>query len=751
MNVQTGQGGRLVQSSAGPAGPAWVGDFWGGLAAMLVAMPSSIAFGVLVFTALGPEMAGQGAMAGMFGAAALGLVASLVGRTGGLISAPCAPAAAVLAALVAGVLSGTAGRAVGPQSVPALLALTALLAAGLQILYGAIGGGRLIKFIPYPVVSGYLSGVGVLIALGQLPKLLGLPEGMSLGRGLFRPSAWQWQGLAVGLVTIVVVGVAPRFTRRVPAVILGLFGGLLAYFALAAYWPALRELAGNALVIGPIPAPGPFLESIAGQAGAARAMDPACLRAIVVPAVTLSVLLSIDTLKTCVVLDALTGTRHKSDRELVGQGAGNLLSALVGGMPGSGTMGPTLVGLAGGARTHRAGLIEGTLVVLAIVLLGRLIAWVPIAALAGILLVVAWRMFDRGMFRLVLRPAGRMDFAVILAVVLVAVTVDLIAASGVGVALAILLFLRDQVRGSVIRRKSYLTHVSSKTRRLAAERAILDRYGEQGVLCELQGNLFFGTADQLYTQLEADLKATRFILLDMRRVQSIDYTAVHLFEQMQGRLAQRGGRLLFSGMPSTIFDRRGMEHYLKELGVVRVGGDFMICETLDAALEWMEERILEEQIEPRQGEGPPREVKDIDLFRGLDERALAALARCMRELSVAAGQRIITHGDRGDDIFFVRRGSVQVMLPLVGGKRHHLATIGRGDFFGELTFLDRGIRSTDVEAKVPTDLYVLSRADFTGQVQSGATFGVEVLARLAVAISDRLRQANTELRMLDER
>ena len=749
MNAQTGQGGRLVQSSAGPA---WVGDFWGGLAGMLVAMPSSVAYGVLVFTALGPEMAGQGAMAGMFGAAALGLVAPLVGRTGGLISAPCAPGAAVLAALVAGVLSGTAGRAVvGPQSVPALLALTALLAAGLQILYGAIGGGRLIKFIPYPVVSGYLSGVGVLIALGQLPKLLGLPEGMSLGQGLFRPSAWQWQGLAVGLVTIVVVGVAPRFTRRVPAAILGLFGGLLAYFALAAYWPAMRELAGNALVIGPIPAPGPFLKSIAGQAGAAWAMDPACLRAIVVPAVTLSVLLSIDTLKTCVVLDALTGTRHKSDRELVGQGAGNLLSALVGGMPGSGTMGPTLVGLASGARTHRAGLIEGTLVVLAIVLMGRLIAWVPIAALAGILLVVAWRMFDRGMFRLVLRPAGRMDFAVILAVVLVAVTVDLIAASGVGVALAILLFLRDQVRGSVIRRKSYLTHVSSKTRRLAAERAILDRYGEQGVLCELQGNLFFGTADQLYTQLESDLKATRFILLDMRRVQSIDYTAVHLFEQMQGRLAQRGGRLLFSGMPSTAFDRRGMEHYLKELGVVREGGDFAIYETLDAALDWMEECILEEQIEPRQSEGPPREVKDIDLFRGLDERALVALAGCMREMSVAAGQRIITHGDQGDDIFFVRRGSVQIMLPLPGGKRHHLATIGRGDFFGELTFLDRGIRSTDVEAKVPTDLYVLSRADFSGLVQSGATFGVEVLARLAVAISDRLRQADAELRMFDER
>jgi sulfate permease, SulP family len=742
MNAQTGQLGL---------GPSWIGDFWGGLTAMLVALPSSVAFGVLVFTAMGPGLAGQGAMVGMFGAAALGLVAPLVGRTGGLISAPCAPAAAVLAALVAELLSRTGGAAVRPESVPAILALTGLLAAGLQVLYGAIGGGRLIKFVPYPVVSGYLSGVGILIALGQLPKLLGLPKGMGLAQGLFRPAAWQWQGLTVGLITIVVVGVAPRLTRRVPAAILGLASGLAAYFALAAFWPAMRGMAGNPLVIGPMPAPGPFLEALTGRAGAVGALDPACLRAIVVPALTLSVLLSIDTLKTCVVLDALTGTRHKSDRELVGQGAGNLVAALAGGMPGSGCMGPTLVGLASGARTHRAGLIEGALALLAIALLGPLIAWVPIAVLAGILLVVAWRMFDRGMFRLAFHPAGRMDFAVILAVVLVAVTVDLIAASGVGVALAILLFLRDQVRGSVIRRKRDLAQISSKTCRLAADRAILDRCGNQGVLCELQGNLFFGTADQLFTQLEPDLKMARYVLLDMRRVQSIDYTAAHLFEQMEGRLAQRGGRLLFSGMPSTIFDRRGMEHYLTELGVVRKGGYVMISETLDAALEWMEESILAGQIGPRQGEGPPLEIKDIDLFRGLDEQALAALARCTREQSAAEGQRILTHSDPGDDIFFVRRGSVQIMLPLVGGKRHHLATIGRGDFFGELTFLDRGIRSTDVEAKVPTDLYLLSRSDFTALAETGAPFCVEITARLAVAIARRLRQADAELRMLDER
>lgn len=718
---------------------------------MLVALPSSIAFGVVTYTAMGPEYAGAGAMAGILGAAALGLVAPLVGRTAGLISAPCAPAAAVLSAMIAGLLAGKDGASLAPASIPPLLALTALLAAGLQLLYGAIGGGRLIKFIPYPVVSGYLSGVGVLIALGQLPNLFGLPKGVSLARGLSSPELWRWEGLTVGIVTIVLTGMAPRITRKAPAAIIGLLGGILAYFVLAVFLPSLRTLQGNSFVIGPTQASGSLLDAMGSRATSLLSLNLNSLQRIIVPALTLSVLLSIDTLKTCVGLDALTRSRHKSDRELMGQGIGNLASFLVGGMPGAGTMGPTLVNVTSGGRTPRSGMIEGGFVVLALLFLSGLIAWVPIGALAGILLVIAWRMFDRSMFRLLRYPAGRQDFAVIAGVILVSITVDLIAASGVGVALAILLFIRDQIRGSVIRRKLYLSHMPSKTRRLAAEREILNRQGDQGVFCELQGNLFFGTTDQLFSQLEPDLRTKRFILLDMRRVQSMDYTAAHLFEQMHAQLAERRGQLLFSGMPSGLLEERDFEHYLVQLGVVREGGGVMISETLDGALEWMEDRILETAGKGEEDEEQLLEVKDFDLFRQFDERTLAELAACMAERSVAQGETVFSKGDKGDEIFLVRRGSIRILLPLEGGKRHHLATIGRGDFFGELTFLDRGIRSADAEAKLPTELYSLSRARFNVQSRSDAVLGVQVFARLASAIADRLRQADAELRVLEER
>lgn len=718
---------------------------------MLVALPSSIAFGVLTYTVMGPEYAGAGAMAGILGAAALGLVAPLVGQTGGLISAPCAPAAAILSGVIAQLFAGKVGPGLAPTSILPLLALTALLAAGLQVLYGAIGAGRSIKFIPYPVVSGYLSGVGILIALGQLPKLFGLPKGTPLAQGLISPELWKWEGLAVGVVTIVLMGTAPRITRKVPAAIIGLLGGIIAYFVLALFSPGLLTLQGNPLVIGPIQASGSFLDAIVGRATSLFSLNLASIQLIIIPALTLSVLLSIDTLKTCVGLDALTRSRHKSDRELMGQGIGNLASFLVGGMPGAGTMGATLVNVTSGGRTPRSGIIEGGFVVMALLLLSRPIAWVPIGALAGILLVIAWRMFDRSMFRLLRYPAGRLDFAVIAGVVIVSITVDLIAASGVGVALAILLFIRDQIRGSVIRRKYYLNQMSSKTRRLAPEREALNQHGDQGVFCELQGNLFFGTTDQLFSQLGPDLRIKRFILLDMRRVQSMDYTAAHLFEQMHAQLAERGGQLLFSGMPSGLLEQRNFEHYLVQLGVVREGGGVMISETLDGALEWMEERILEAARVRKRDEEQLLEVKDFDLFRGFDERRLSDLAACMRELSLAQGEKFFSLGDEGDEIFLVRRGSVRIMLPLEGGKRHHLATIGRGDFFGELSFLDRGVRSADVEAKGPTDLFALSRARFNVQSRSDPTFGVQVFARLAFTIALRLRQTDAELRVLEDR
>jgi SulP family sulfate permease len=715
---------------------------------MLVALPSAIAFGVLVFSAVDPSFVGRGAMYGMLGAAALGLVAPLFGGTPALITGPCAPAAAVLA----GMATELVRRGAEPALIPGLLAGTALIAAALQIVYGILRGGRFIKYIPYPVVSGYLSGVGLIIALGQLPKLLGLPKGTGLLQGLINPASWKMPGVIVGIITIIVMIYAPRLTRKIPAAILGLLAGVCTYFLLGLFSRDLLTTFNNPLIIGPIKASGSLLDSIAAQFAGLGDIHGNDLKLVAYTALALSALLSIDTLKTCVVLDALTRGRHNSNRELLGQGIGNLAAFSVSGMPGAGQMGATLVNVTSGGTTRNSGALEGVFVVLAILLLGPLIAWVPIGALAGILLVVAFRMFDWSAFKLLRYADTRFDFSVIAAVVIVAETVGLIAASATGVGLAILLFIRDQIRGSVLRRRATLREVSSKTHRLEAERELLEKNGDLGAAFDLQGNLFFGTTDQLFTEAEQDLRLRRWLLFDMRRVQSMDYTAANLFKQMHNRLAERNGGILFCGMPSSLPQRQDIQGYLTQVGLV--GSDkigIRVFETRDEAIEWMEDRILESCGWKGKDALRPLDLTEIELLRELEPLVMEELRRCTHERTVKTGGKIFSRGDEGDEIFLIRAGVVAILLPLQGGKRHHLATFTRGDYFGEMSFIDKGTRSADAEAKTDCDLYVLSRREFNTQALADPVLAVKVFARLARAVSLRLRQTDGELRAIEDR
>jgi SulP family sulfate permease len=723
------------------------GDLWGGLAAMLVALPSAIAFGVLVYAAIDPAYASQGALYGMLGAAALGLVAPLVGRTPALVTAPCAPAAAILAALALELqIAGVA-----PERIIGLLGLTGLCAAVLLISFGLVNGGRFIKYIPYPVVSGYLSGVGLIIAISQLPNVIGLPGGSSLLTGLADPDLWRWQSLAVGGITVAITLIAPRVSSKLPAVILGLAGGVVAYLLLGILFDPGMLIVTSPLLIGPVQIDGSVTAKMTSQVASLWNLELADLVLIGSAALTLAGLLAIDTLKTCVVLDALTGNRHRSNRELIGQGAGNLAAFISGGMAGAGTMGPTLVNVTSGATTWRSGLLAGLLAVLVLLVLSPLVAWVPLAALAGILLVVAVRMIDWSAISLLRHSDTRLDFAVIATVVVVAETVGLIAASAAGVALAIMLFIRDQIRGSVLRSRANLTEVSSRMRRTKSAREILRAEGELGLVVELQGNLFFGTTDQLFTELDSELGICHWMLLDMRRVQSLDYTAANLLRQMQGRLEERDGALLLCGLPSHLSRRQDIQRYLAELGLF-AGESIQVFETRDEGLEWMEDRILEIRGHEAVEETMLLELAEMEFLRDLDAATLDTLRQSVEPQGVSAGARIFGRGDSGDELYLVRRGSVRILLPLAHGKQHHLATFGPGDFFGEMAFLDREPRSADAVAKTDCDLYVLSRAAFDEQaVLAASVSGARLFERLARVVSRRLRDTDRELRAIEDR
>ena len=720
------------------------GDFWGGLAAMLVALPSAIAFGVTIYSPLGASYVAQGALAGILGVTALGLVAPALGGTNRLITAPCAPAAAVLAAFALESMHNGGDL----PTVILMLSVLGLTAGLLQIFFGTVRLGRLIEYMPYPVVSGYLSGVGLYIIAGQVPKFLGAPKGAHFWESLAAPELWKWQGMVVGVVTIIVMLGAPRITKLVPAAILGLLAGVLAYFGLGLADPALLTLQGNPFVVGSLGGGGSFTDAMVGRWHAMSGIGLDQIKHILVPALTLAVLLSIDTLKTCVVLDALTRSRHKSNRELIGQGLGNVASAVIGGIPGAGTMGATLVNISSGAVSRYSGIIEGVLALVAFLLLGALISWVPVAALAAILIVIGVRMIDKHSFQFLKQRSTILDFAVIAAVVVTALTVSLIAASGVGIVLAVFLFIREQIGGAVVRHKVCCSKTFSKRVRTHEEMEILVARGGCGVVIELQGSLFFGTTNQLYTALEPELKTRDYIILDMRRVQSVDVTAAHLLEQVRDMMADKNGFLVYSRLPTNLPSGQDMKQYFDQIGLAPHKSAARVFDDLDDAKEWVENRILKEAAVKHEEETLLR-LNEIELFKGRKAETLAALEQSMEKRSYKAGDKIFKRGDTGDELFLICKGAVRIMLPISEKQSHHLGTFGRGSFFGEMAFLDGDARSADAVVFSDTELYVLSRKTFDTVAEEHKKLALGLMEGLASVLASRLRYTNAELRVLE--
>ncbi len=723
----------------------WTGDIWGGLASMLVALPSAIAFGVAIFAPLGAGYAAQGAIAGILGTTALGLIASSFGGTDRLITAPCAPAAAVLTA----VAIGFAQNGVSADTSILMLVLIALLSGAIQIGLGVAGIGRLIKFIPYPVVSGYLSGVGLTIIGSQLPRVLGAPKSMGLWEAFQHPGEWRWQSIVIGAVVVVSMVMVPRIIRAVQAAIIAMMIGVLVYFGLGFVDPALWISHDNPLIVGPLGGTDSnLLDALIHHLKALRAWDPALLAQIFLPALTLAALLSIDTLKTCVVLDALTSTHHDSNRELIGQGLGNIGSALLGGIPGAGQMGASMVNLSSGAQTRRSGIIEGGFSLIAFLLLASLVAWVPIAALGGILLVVGYRMIDQHSLKFFRSEATRFDFLVIVAVIVTALTVSLIAASGTGIVLAIVLYLREQTRSSVLRRKIEGGEMFSKVVRHEQELSILNRNGSKTVIVELQGSLFFGTANQLFLALEPEIGPRTYVILNMRRVQSIDLTATHVLEQIKDRLESVGAYLIFTDIPHGLPSGLKMKRYLREVGLVRNTSKAMAFRQLDEALEWVEVQLLSEASYIAEDTDPPLELAELENLLGWKLGALTSLEPIIEQRHTQAGKKVFKIGTPGDELLFIRRGTVRVVFPLNKKDTWHIGTFGRGDFIGEMGFLDSARRSAEAIAMTDTDCFVLSRLRFNEVEGQYGAASSHIFEGIANVLAMRLRFMNKELRAL---
>jgi SulP family sulfate permease len=491
------------------------GDITGGLVAGVVALPLALAFGV---------QSGLGAIAGLYGAIAVGIFAAIFGGTATQASGPTGPMTVVSAALVAAAIESTGSL----QAAMPIIILTFLLGGIFQIIFGFLNIASYVKYFPYPVVSGFMSGVGLIIIILQLFPFAGLSSAKStwavvqdLPR-LF--NNFNIDALLLGTLTIVVYLVFPYITKKIPSALAALLVASLAGYFLQ--W--------NVPLIGEIPSGLPSL-----QIEGFFTIEADVYFLIAEYAIVLAVLGSIDSLLTSVIADNMTKTKHNSNRELIGQGIGNAIAAIFGGIPGAGATKGTVININSGGRTRVSGTIHGLFLLAVLLGLGKLAAYIPLSVLAGLLIPIAFKIIDtKGLKHLFSVPKA--DAFVLIVVLLMTTFGSLIQAVTVGLLLASLLFMK---------KSSDLAEKGLEVNTLAGfdgekpwqdEIEFYEEYKNKVYIKHLYGPLFFGFTSHFQNEIENIPKQVKALIIRMDRVPYIDQSGLYALENAVLELEKKG-------------------------------------------------------------------------------------------------------------------------------------------------------------------------------------------------------------------
>ena len=734
------------------------GDISGGISAAVIALPLALAFGVSAFAPIGtPEAMAMGAAAGLYGAIFTGIFASLFGGTASQITGPTGPMTVVITGFIATTMKHPV---IQQQSDPlsTLLTLTAMVVfmGGLvQILMGLLRCGTLIKFIPYPVIAGFMNGIAVIIFLGQIAPILGMKTFFDAD-GIFSPiklheGVGSLPILGIGVATVIVILIAPKITRKVPASLVGLIFGTGLYLLLGkTILPEFTRFEGNPFIIGAIPAgfPVPF-GYLSIPIGDILKMVLQYPTLFIAPAVALGVLGAIDSLLTSLVADVSTKTKHQSNRELFGQGMGNVLSAIFGGMPGAGATVRTVVSINSGGRTRLSGMIHGSLLLFILVALGPVAGWIPMCVLAGILMVTAVSMLDTYSLSLIRKKTAFKDLLVVAVVTIITVVLDLMIAVGIGFMIAALLFLRDLIAAKVYRKKFRCDRIHSKRIRTETECEVLKEYGSKILVYELSGNLFFGTTDKLSDDVEAEMNGTLMIIFDLKRVDTIDITGAELIKRICDDVKANGETFMLSSLFSGTRQREELNLYLRDLGVMESVGEENIFPDMDRALEAAENRLIQKYLPQSNMPDSSRDLSNFALLKDLDPEELGKVKSVMRTEHYIAGETIFKEGQQGDSIFFIGSGYVSILGPSGPERNTRFISLGPGLYFGEMALLERSVRSADAVADEDCELYVLQLDELEKLMQEDASTRARILHAMARGLSQRLRLLSAEMSALE--
>lgn len=716
----------------------WPGEILGGVVGSVVMLAVVLTIGLLAYVPLGDAGASQGLAAAFVTVTVGGLVFALFGRSAMPVAGPSSATALIFASAIVPLMRDPVVAAAGGSGKIAFV-----LAAGgvmvvtmgvLQIVFARLGLGRIAQFVPQPVLAGFMNGVALLILLSQLPTLLGLPPGAEL-------SDFHAGTLAVGLATAACTWAVAGRWPRAPSQLIGLGFGLALYTGLHLQWPTLAL--GS--TIGPLPGtvPMPDLPLRLADAGVAAYVLRHAAELLTAGAV-LALIGSLESVLSGLAIDQELGTRHDAGHDLLVLGASNVLVGLFGGLPVVVLRARALATLRAGGVGRRSACVGALTFAAMAGLLAPLLALLPKTVLAGIMLTVALALVDRwtrqlfGQWRNGERSADVWETLAIVAFVCV-VTLWHGFAVGVaaGIVVTLVVFVRAMNRSLV---RSRYTAVAEPSRRIypAAREAFLREARSRIVVLELEGVLFFGSAERLAREVDAVGGDTCVVVLDLRGVSTIDASGAMLLQQLSIGLGRRGLMLMLAGV--TAEHPHGQR--LRAFGCFRRAPRDDWFADLDRAVEAAEQRLLADAglalgdivIPPQQS----------SLFVGLDDAQCAAVLARMHPRRLAAGEVLFKEGDPADCLYVLTLGSITVEAGNgPAHRRKRFVSFSAGLMLGETAMLDGGGRSAGASADTDVELYQFTQVELDAISRERPALASLLYRNIAVHLSERLRRTTS--------
>lgn len=725
----------------------WSASIHGGLRLLSVACsqaPESMAYGLLAMAPLGASVAPRAMAMALLGAVVANIVAALAGA-GRLVTAPRAALSLLTAGLVTALIAYRGPG--GPLPLAAVLGLVALglMAAGcLQMLLGALRIGSIVKYTPHPVRGGLMSAVGVLLLIGALPAAMGSGFGHGLADALTHvvPGA-----LLVATVAMATTALAARRRLPIPPVLLGLFAGAATQAGLQLLNLPTGPLVGVPVLAWPWFVPLPDAAWLT-----ALPSEQALWIPMAVFAATVAALGALDTLLATSVVDGRLRRPRDANRELRAQGLANVLAGVAGGLPNSPSVQRSLALLDAAPEARRSVLVYAAALLGLLVLVPQTLGWLPISAIGGVLLLQGvqtidpwlWRtpsllrrggsgvqVYDRAQRRLLID-----NWVVALTVVGVSVALSLAAAVAVGAALAVLLFVRANMRQVVRSQHTGAQRRSMKVRPPQAAAALL--HGGAGiVLLELQGALFFGTADTVRASLDRLAPSVGTVVLDLFLVGEIDATGARILLEAAEDWARHERHVVAAEWADGDPRRRVVDAIARSAGLPPL----VFASDVDQALEAAEDRLLAGSVTPLAAHDAI-DLGQTLLAQGLDASELALLRAELHTQHFATGALLFRQGDAADGFYVTVQGDVGIRLP---GSQRRLVSFAPGTMVGEMAVLAHGHRSADAVAETPLTVLRLPAEALERLRREQPVLASKLLNNIALHLAARLRELTQDL------